>query len=174
MTALRTLVAGIFLVFSGIIASADTATFPQVTIKDLNGRQLSFPKRLPAERTMVLIAFKREQQSDLDTWINALGLKSPGAPAWIEMPVIANYGSIFRSFVDNGMRSGIVSKSDRARVFTLYADPSKFRSRLNLPTDRQVYVLVVNRTGAVLGQAAGTYSKKRAAVIFRAMGLSPS
>jgi hypothetical protein len=143
-------------------AVGQSATFPQITTSDLNGRKQSFPSNLPGERSYVLIAFKREQQSDLDVWIDKLGLKDAKAPAWIEMPVVQNYGSIWRSFLDNAMRSGIVTTEARSRVFTVYTDPAMFRATLKLPTEAQVYVLVVSRSGKILARADGRYADAKA------------
>jgi hypothetical protein len=40
--------------------------FPQISTKDLNDRPATFPSDLPDKRAFVLVAFKREQQDDLD------------------------------------------------------------------------------------------------------------
>jgi hypothetical protein len=139
--------------------------FPTITTQDLNGRTATFPAQMPGERTVVLIAFHRRQQQELDVWIDKLGLKQKDAPAWIEMPVVPNYGSIWRAFVDNGMRSGIVTTEDRARVFTVYGSRDEFRSKLNLPSDDQVYVVVVGKDGGIFARADGQYSDGKASPI---------
>jgi hypothetical protein len=146
-------------------AEQKTYTFPTLTTNDLNGRSATFPTAFPGERTVVLIAFKRDQQKALDVWIDALGLKGENAPAWIEMPVIANYGSIWRAFVDRGMRSGIVTTEARSKVFTVYDSPAGFRSTLGLPTEDQVYILVVKRDGTIIARVDGAYSKTKALAI---------
>ncbi|MFY0609960.1 MAG: hypothetical protein JXQ99_00430 [Hyphomicrobiaceae bacterium] len=150
-------------------ALAQNVQFPKIVTSDLNGRKLSFPKSLPGDRSLVLIAFKREQQADLDVWIEKFGLKKADAPAWIEMPVVANYGSVWRAFLDNAMRSGIVTKEARARVFTVYTRPAEFREKLRFPTDAQVYVLVVSRSGKILARADGKFSDAKAGLLRRAL-----
>ncbi|MGI9353603.1 MAG: hypothetical protein ACR2PF_00335, partial [Rhizobiaceae bacterium] len=97
-------------------ADEGSTRFPQISTKNLNDRLATFPSDLPDKRAFVLVAFKREQQADLDVWIKKLALKKANSPAWIEMPVVADYGSIWRAFVDNGMRSGIKHK-EPARAF---------------------------------------------------------
>ena len=165
--------------FAALIALAISATalaaesghppFPSLTTKDLNGRELSFPSGLPGKRTLVLVAFHRRQQANLDVWIDKLGLKGTDAPAWIEMPVVPNYGRIWRNFVDNGMRSGIVTPQARARVFTVYGSRDDFRAKLDMPTDEQVYILVVTKQGKVVARADGDYTAAKAATIRKAI-----
>jgi hypothetical protein len=158
-------------VAASTFAMAETAgsVFPTITAQDLNGRTATFPEQMPGERTVVLIAFHRRQQQELDVWIDKLGLNKKDAPAWIEMPVVPNYGSIWRAFVDNGMRSGIITTEARARVFTVYGSRDEFRSKLNLPSDEQVYVLVVGEDGAVVARADGQYSDAKAGSIRSAL-----
>lgn len=167
------LAAGLLVMGAMPHASAQTK-FPTITTQNLNERSATFPKGLPGQRTIVLVAFYREQQRNLDVWIDKLGLKKPKAPAWIEMPVVPNYGSLWRSFVDNGMRSGIVAPEARAKVFTVYGNRDQFRSRLNLPTADKVYVLVVKRDGTILARADGDFTPDKAARIRKALPAKPS
>ena len=155
------------------LSMAETAgsVFPTITAQDLNGRAATFPEQMPGDRTVVLIAFHRRQQQELDVWIDKLGLNKEGAPAWIEMPVVPNYGSIWRAFVHNGMRSGIKTTEARARVFTVYGSRDEFCSKLNLASDDQVYVLVVGEIGSVVSRADGQYSDAKADSIRSALSL---
>ena len=143
MTPIKAVLTAGLLVLTPICALAQTAMFPRVDTADLNGRVLSFPDQLPVDPTLILVAFKRNHQDNLDRWIEEMDLKSPSAPDWIEMPVIANYGALWRGFIDNGMRSGITATDDRARVFTVYVDPDRFRSFFDMPTDEDIYLMVV-------------------------------
>jgi len=128
---------------------------PTITASDLNGKEINLPQELPEGRTLLLIAFKREQQGDIDSWTTAL----KGNPIeWREIPVISNYGSIFRSFVDNGMRSGILTEQARAHVITLFTDPKLFRNSVGLGDGERIYAVVVDREGKVFGVAPGRFT----------------
>lgn len=153
-------------------AVASKSQFPRLTTQNLNERASTFPTELPGDVTLVLIAFYRKQQADLDVWIEELGLNGADAPAWIEMPVVPDYGSLWRAFVDNGMRSGITTAEARARVFTVYGNRDKFRADLNLPSADQVYVLAVRRDGNILARAEGSYTQAKSAPLRRAVSLT--
>ena len=79
---------------------------PIIKAETLNEREVTLPQDLPGVKTLVLIAFEREQQKNVDTWVNGLSLKS-NPFAWIETPVIDPKNPIFRAFINSGMRRGI-------------------------------------------------------------------
>lgn len=156
---------GMLWVMSYAQAGDQSTKFPQISTKNLNDRSATFPSDLPGRRTFVLVAFKREQQADLDVWISKLGLNKTNSPAWIEMPVVTDYGSIWRAFVDNGMRSGIKTKTARSRVFTVYGNRDKFLRKLKMPTADKVYLLVVQQDGKILARVDGRYSDKKSNIL---------
>jgi peroxiredoxin len=44
-------------------------SFPQVTARDLGGREVALPADLRGQRNVVLIAFRRDQQQLVDSWM---------------------------------------------------------------------------------------------------------
>jgi hypothetical protein len=156
------------IVVSGARAT-DGGIFPSITAADLNGREIALPAGLPAERTLLLVAYQREQQYDVDDWIAALDLRA-GAIPWLELPVIRDRGWLFRTYVDWGMRTGITAEAARARVVTLYTDPEAFRSGLGLGDASTIHALVVDRTGRVLARADGRFDAARWAPLAAALG----
>lgn len=162
---------GLVLAASNAQVVANQLQFPKITTQNLNERVATFPAELPGDLTLVLIAFYREQQAELNVWIEELGLNGADAPAWIEMPVMPDYGSLWCAFANNGTRSGITTSEARARVFTVYASRDKFRADLNLPTAEQVYVLAVRRDGRVIARADGSYTQAKSAPLRKAVSL---
>jgi len=61
------------------------------------------------------------------------------------------------------MRSGIPGREARARTITLYLDKSSFRKVLNLPDEKQIYAVLIDRSGRVLWRAAGDFDEAKAA-----------
>ena len=120
----------LIVVFFMITPATAEVIFPDLEADDLNGRTLSLPKDLPGKPTIVLIAFKRKQQSSVDEWVDRLDLLPEGGPAWIEMPVVGRGAAIFRSFVDKGMRAGITSEVMRGRTITIYSSRRAFNLSL--------------------------------------------
>ncbi len=142
--------------------------FPVVNSSDLNGRALSLPKDLPGERTILIVAFQREQQADVDTWTTGLHL-ADGKTPWLELPVIDNPGVIGRWFIDTGMRRGIPSTSTRAHVVTVYTSKTEFKKAIGISSEATVYALVVDRQGTILTSIAGRFSEAGAETILAAI-----
>jgi len=149
------------ILFSTISAATAQMQFPEITVDDLNGRSQTFPQDFPADPTIVFIAYKQNQQEDLEAWIDALGLMESGGQAWVEFPVIGRGGALMSSFIDNGMRSGITSQAIRAKVFTVYSSRGAFNQDLGIRGSQQVYVALVGRDGTVYTLIAGQASAEK-------------
>jgi hypothetical protein len=155
-------------------AQNNPGRMPTVSAENLNEKPIVLPAQLPAPKTLVLMAFEREQQTALNTWIDGMGLKDDKLP-WIETPVIAKPFGLVRGFIDRGMRRGIPDPAMRERTITLYTDPEELRRVMGLSGDgKQVWVLVVDRSGLVLAQATGNYSADKAKPLLDALSSSPS
>jgi hypothetical protein len=152
-----------------INSAAISQTMPPIKAADLNKKTVSWPGGLPAERTIIMVAFTQGQQKNIDGWVDGMKLKSPNAPIWFEMPLIGKSGSVARFFIDNGMRGGIPNKQDRARVVTVYSDKAAMMKSMGLPSEKQIHVLVVDRSGRILERVSGDYSAAGEAAIRKAL-----
>ena len=151
----------LIVVFFMITPATAEVIFPDLEADDLNGRTLSLPKDLPGKPTIVLIAFKRKQQSSVDAWVDRLDLLPEGGPAWIEMPVVGRGAAIFRSFVDKGMRAGITSEFMRGRTITIYSSRRAFNNALGIQSMKDIYVALVDPNGTVHILIQGDVSEEK-------------
>ncbi|MDA7449572.1 hypothetical protein N8811_03665 [Planktomarina temperata] len=123
--------------------------FPSLDADDLNGRAVSLPQDFPGDLTIVFIAYKRNQQPSINAWVVRLGLQEIGGPAWVELPVVGRGAALFRSFVDNGMRSGITSTAMRGRTITIYSSQRAFNKALGIDGRDEIFTALVGRNGQV-------------------------
>ena len=144
--------------------SAADGTFPQMTATNLADQTLSLPADFAGERNLLLIAFEREQQKNVDTWIHQMKRfeASPGF-RYYELPTIEKMNSMVRWFINGGMRRGIPDPAARARTITLYIDKAPFCEALNITDEKQIYAILVDRSGRVLWRAAGDFDEAKAA-----------
>ena len=144
--------------------------FPSVSGKDLNGKSWIAPSGFPGERTLVVIGFEEEQQVGIDSWFEGMEVRDPASRiSWIEMPLINNPGMLMRWFINTGMRGGIPSKEVRSHVWTAYTNKKAFMEASGMTSTKDVYALVVDRSGKILAMESGNYSKKGAAVLLKAL-----
>jgi hypothetical protein len=141
----------------GVGLTAAEAKFPALESEDLNGRKRQLPGGLAGDWNVLLIGFQREQQKEIDTWLLALPALVTQHPrlAYYELPVIERSNPLLRWVIKNGMKSGIPDKQQRERTITLYLDKKAFRQDLQISSEDQIQVLVVNRAGEVGWRSEG-------------------
>ena len=137
--------------------SSPEGHFPNVKASNLAKRELSLPADLEGERNLLLVAFEREQQKDIDTWLRQMKAFETldSRFRYYELPTIATSNSLTRWFIDNGMRRGIPDHQARERTITLYVDKKAFCNALLISDQKQIYAFLVDRTGKVLWRAMG-------------------
>ncbi len=134
--------------------------FPRVQGASLERRPFTLPEDFEGEVNLVLIAFRREQQSAIDTWTptaRQLGRSHPEF-RYYELPTISRGVPLARWWLDGAMRAGIPDRAAREATITLYLDKAAFRRQLELPTESTIYVLLVTCEGQVLWRVEGAWT----------------
>lgn len=131
-------------------------TFPSLVGIDLNGKEFTFPDSLPKPLNLIIVAFEREQQKDVNTWIAmAENLMAEHENlSFYEVPLIYEINAPFRFWINNGMRSGIPDDKTRKRTITVYTERGKFTSLMAMETT-SIYALLLNQKGEILWRAKG-------------------
>jgi hypothetical protein len=136
--------------------------FPVVTSTNLSQQKLTLPRDLGGERNIVLIAFQRRQQADIDSWLPLVQQLEATYPVhYYELPVIQQLNLLARSFINQGMRMGIPDGAARERTITLYVDKVAFRKALDLPHEDDIYVLLIDRQGRVWWRTSGVFTPEK-------------
>ena len=145
--------------------SDTTLRFPAVKGRSLLGVDLRMPRDLPADRTLVVVAFQQWHQARVDRWIaRAVAAGVPptirGATgrlprAVVELPILPSRLRPVRRFFDGGMATAIRDPDILARTITCYIDVDAFRRALTIPTSDEVHAFVVTPDGTILARAAG-------------------
>jgi hypothetical protein len=122
--------------------------FPSVTGSSLAGAEVRLPDDLNVPATVLLVAYRRGTQDDVDRWT---GLPDREAPevVWYEVPTISS--PVWRplaGWIDAGMRGG-VPEARWARVVTLYRDAPAVARLLGDPGGLTAQVVVLDRAGNV-------------------------
>lgn len=142
-----------------------TKTFPPVSGKNLERKKFNLPQDFPARYTVVLMAFYRHQQLDIDTWLPfAQGLERKYSDlAYFELPVVYQMGMLRQFLLNEGMRAGIPDEKARRTTITLYLDKADFLGQLGIETQEEVQILLVTREGEVLWHQSGIFSQEKGA-----------
>jgi hypothetical protein len=162
----------LFAVFShcaDVTATPSDRRMPTIETQTLNGRKITLPRELPGEKTLVLMAFTRGQQVNVNTWID--GMKLSESPyAWVETPVVGKRNGLSKVFIDNGMRSGIRDVATREKTITLYTDRVALLKAMGLKESiKGIFAVVLDRQGNVLASVEGDYSSAKASTLVDAL-----
>ncbi|MEZ4767236.1 MAG: hypothetical protein R2844_02285 [Caldilineales bacterium] len=136
--------------------------FPRIEGSSLSKQAFRLPDDLEGQLNVVLVAFQRWHQDEVDTWVplmNQLEQRVPGFRHY-ELPVIRPMNRFSQWMLDEGMRAGIPSQSVRERTITVYTDKQQFRQAAQMPDEHHIYVMLVDAGGEVLWQARGAYSEQ--------------
>ncbi len=139
--------------------------FPTVVGTNLEGSSVRLPDQLGGRLNLLLIAFRQNQQADVDTWMpyaEALEARRPDIRTY-ELPVLSAAYRLARPFIDGGMRAAIPDPAVRQRTITLYLDKAAFRAALGVSGEDQIHVRLVDRAGTTHWRAVGAWDAASAA-----------
>jgi len=151
--------------------SMSKAHFPTVKASSLENRELTLPGDFDGARNLVLVAFEREQQKNVDSWLHKMSQfeELDTDFRYYELPTIERMNAFMRWFIDSGMRRGIPDRKARERTITLYLDKKLFCDALAISDQKRIYALLVDRQGNVLWRAEGDYDEDKAASLKSAL-----
>lgn len=131
--------------------------FPPVTGETLTGRRLQLPGDFAAPLNLVFVAFRRNQQPDVDSWLGLAADLEAEYPdlRYYELPVISRLYAPAKVFIDGGMRAGIPDADARERTVTVYTDKQVVRRALDIDSEAEIHALLVDTDGTIYWRAAG-------------------
>lgn len=129
---------------------------PAMTGIDLTGEERPIPQSLEGDLNILIFAFEREQQQNVNTWLPAVKdmEQSYESVRFYEIPLIYEMNALMRGWVNNGMRSGIEGQQARERTITVYTERDRFLNMMDMASDT-IYTLLVDQDGTILWRIAG-------------------
>jgi hypothetical protein len=146
-------------------------TFPTVNGSNLLREKMTLPQDFQGRLNLVFISFEQWHQMEVDSWmVLAKALEEQfDSLVYYELPTIQIRNSIYKMFINEGMRAGIPNPRTRERTITLYLDKAEFRAALEMPDEEHIYILVVDRQGKEFFRARGPYSSEAEAALRQAL-----
>jgi hypothetical protein len=129
--------------------------FPEVKSKSLAKNIEIIPDSAKGKVTLIAVAFLRESQSQLDSWLEPFTKEFGNNKAFMfyEIPMISSGYKFMRFIIDRGMRSGIPEPKHK-HVVTLYGDVEKYINELGLDPSFG-YAFLLDKKGRIQWQAEG-------------------
>lgn len=141
----------------------ETIRLPMVAGRDIDGNDFVVPTDFAGELNLVLMAFTREHQYDVNTWLpHARELEASWQGFRVyEVPTLWEMNWLQRKQLDFWMSTGIQDPLARATTITLYTDLQAMQAALALPDFDTIQILLVDRNGVVVWRSAGAFSEAK-------------
>lgn len=152
------------------------AVFPNITAYSLDKQKVNLPGGLEGQLDLLLISFEPEQQKDIASWMAAAQAlqHSSFQFRYYLMPVSGRENFVFRWWETASMRSDETDPVTWHWTIPLFVDRKQFLDDLQIPNEKQVVALLVDRQGRVLWRSSGPITRdKRASLMTAAHGYLP-
>ncbi|CAB4623533.1 unannotated protein [freshwater metagenome] len=138
---------------------SDNTNFPDIAARDLQGRDLRLPAGFAGARNVVIIAFQRNHQSLVDSWVPWLEEQAAADTglSFYELPTIGRIWAPARRFIDGGMAAAIREPVILQRTLTIYGDVTRLTRPLGIDDRSTISVMLVDAVGAVRWQGSGAF-----------------
>ncbi len=149
--------------FASQNAAAKPAVFPHLTAYNLAKNKLNLPGDFAGQLNLLLISFRPEQQKQVDSWMPvAEALQHINSNfRWYRMPVSDSENFVFRWWDNSSMRSDDTDPERWPWIVPLYVDKDHFRHSLQISTEREISVLLVDKQGRVLWRSDGPMTPEK-------------
>ncbi|MBP9837346.1 MAG: hypothetical protein KBC84_01400 [Proteobacteria bacterium] len=152
---------------STIKSQASYNYFPELIGINLHGQEKKVPSELPGGKKLLIVAYQRAQQKDVDTWIDSIDKVQSKIKdlKFYEIPLIEKGSAFFRFYVNNGMRSGITDEIRRGEVITVYTEVDKFLPLVRQKNTDLIKTFLLNSEGKILSEVEGRFSENNLALL---------
>jgi len=123
--------------------------FPKISAETLSKKAIEFPKDVKGKPTVIMIAFKRDAQDQIDPWQQAISKKYKSKEInYYEIPMMSGGLKIISGIIDGGMRGG-VAPALHDFVASYYGNLDNYISYLNVNKDKNCYLFLLDKNGII-------------------------
>ncbi len=134
-----------------MVQQVQSQKFPVIEAETLSQEKVVFPEVTQGKTALILIAFKRQTQGQVDSWLDPFIEEFGGNEqvTFYEIPMISNNWKWMSGWIDSGMRSGVPSyKHDH--VATYYGPLSEYFEYFSIQDKRLCYVFLLDEEGNII------------------------
>ncbi len=135
--------------------------FPSVAGRALSGEVVRFPEDLAGAPALLLCAYRRGPQDDVDRWAAFAGQRLPGLVVY-ELPIIpSRLWRPLQGWIDGCMRGGL-PPGLWAHVVTLHDDGTRARTFIGDGGGLRTQVVLLDAAGVVVFTDSGGFGEEAA------------
>jgi hypothetical protein len=148
-----------------------SVTFPTVEARNLQGLGVTLPAAFDGDRNVVVVAFKRDHQALVDSWVPWLEAQAAvdAGLRFYEIPTIGRIWAPARNMIDGGMARAIKEPVILQRTLTVYGDLNRLTRPLAITDTSTIAVFLVDGDGTVVWSGAGPFTDASASALSDAL-----
>jgi hypothetical protein len=139
---------------------------PRVTAYALDRVKVTLPTDFAAPFNLLVLSFQRDQQTDVDGWLphlNAAGA-TPNVQTWL-LPVSTPENFLYRWWLNASLRGSLPASQPRHYTIPVYVNKPQFLRSLQVSSEREVVLLLTDKSGRVLWRVAGPVTDSKVAAL---------
>ncbi len=138
--------------------------------RNLEGEVFDLPGAFAGDPSVVVVAFRRHQPREVDTWMAWLESVREHLPELVvyELPAIKRRWLPARGLIDGGMRAGIADLGTRQRTLTAYTDVGALTRALRIDSTSTIVLFVLAKEATVVWSERDPHDPDAAADVERA------
>ena len=138
---------------------AAAVVFPQIRARNLEGLDVDLPDGFVGDRNIVAIAFQRNHQVLVDSWVPWFEEQAGTDPdlRFYELPTIGRIWAPVRNFIDGGMAAAIREPLILQRTLTIYGDVNRLTKPLGIEDRSTIALVLVDGSGHVRWRGGGGF-----------------
>ena len=139
------------------VRAAEPVVFPTMSFYTLSKDHVTLPEDLHADRNLLLLYFDLTQERDINDWNAVIDRWSANDSSLGSYTLLVSPQKNFLSrwWQNSSMRSASQDHKRWPTTLPIYVDKKAFERRLDIPTEKQVVVLLTDRKGRVLTRVSG-------------------
>ena len=142
--------------------SSPAAVLPSVTAYALDRAKVTLPADFTAPLNLLILSFQRDQQSVVDGWLPALTPSAPALQIWL-LPISPRANGLYRWWLNASLRTSLPPSQPRRYTVPLYVDKTRFLTAVQVSSEKEVVLLLTDKTGHVLWRTSGPVSDSKKA-----------
>ncbi|PKQ61106.1 hypothetical protein BZG02_16815 [Labilibaculum filiforme] len=142
--------------------------FPQIKGELLSSELIILPDHCKGKVSVLIIAFKRGTQVQIDTWTTPL-LKEFSVHKdfrFIEIPMISNLYDWMSHYINNGMRGGI-DETMHKNVMTYYGPLNSYFDYFDVQDKKLCYLFLLDKEGKIQHLTKGKSKPEELSILFQ-------
>jgi hypothetical protein len=142
------------------------AVLPRVTAYALDRAKITLPADFAAPLNLLILSFERDQQSVVDDWLPHLTAAgaTPNVQTWL-LPVSGPENFLYRWWFNASLRGGLPASQPRHYTVPVYVNKLQFLRSLQVSSEREVVLLLTDKSGHVLWRVAGPVTDSKVAAL---------